>query len=99
MAAQRDLPDMPDWRAAGALNKLRFESVPAASLLRLTRSPTTEPYFGRRGCNRFDDPLKQFGVLYAAGHSRTQAFEHLGIRRQRIVNAHRQSKEYWLTPT
>ncbi|WP_168160022.1 RES family NAD+ phosphorylase [Steroidobacter denitrificans] len=34
----------------------------------MTRSPATEPYFGKTGGNRFDDPLRAFGVCYAGDH-------------------------------
>lgn len=49
---------------------LKPAKVAIASLVRLTRFPRTEPYWGRRATHRFDDtwPIKptQFGVLYAA---------------------------------
>jgi hypothetical protein len=35
-------------------------------LVRLSRYPATEPYFGKRARDRFDDPKGKFGVCYAA---------------------------------
>jgi hypothetical protein len=40
--------------------------VPVERLVRLSRRPTTELWWGRAGSGRFDDPLQQFGVCYAA---------------------------------
>jgi hypothetical protein len=55
---------VPDFagRDAGRLQLVEFD---AARLVRITRYPDTEPYFGRQKRNRFDDPSRQFGVLYA----------------------------------
>jgi hypothetical protein len=35
-------------------------------LLRLSRFPATEPYWGKRKAYRFDDPAQAFGTTYAA---------------------------------
>jgi hypothetical protein len=40
--------------------------VDVGSLVRLSRSPATEPWFGRQATGRFDDPKGKFGVCYAA---------------------------------
>jgi hypothetical protein len=40
--------------------------VPVHRLVRLSRRPATEPWWGRAASGRFDDPLHQFGVCYAA---------------------------------
>ena len=44
---------------------LAIERVEPATLVRVTRYPDTEPYFGKSAGNRFDDPLRGFGVCYA----------------------------------
>jgi hypothetical protein len=38
--------------------------VEPAELVRITRRPATEPWFGKSASNRFDDPAKVFGVCY-----------------------------------
>ncbi len=42
--------------------------VPAAGLFRISKFPSGEPYFGRAGANRFDDPTRtkrrRFGTCY-----------------------------------
>ena len=45
---------------------LRPAEVSARSMVRLSRRPLFEPWFGRSASGRFDDPLCQFGVCYAA---------------------------------
>jgi hypothetical protein len=40
--------------------------VPVERLVRLSRRPATEPWWGRAAAGRFDDPLQRFGVCYAA---------------------------------
>lgn len=40
--------------------------VPVDHLVRLSRHPATEPWWGRAAAGRFDDPLQRFGVCYAA---------------------------------
>lgn len=57
---------VPDLAAARDNGKLRLVERDASTLLRLTRRPATEPYFGRNKVSRFDDPLQQYGVTYAA---------------------------------
>ena len=57
---------VPDLAAARDNGKLRLVERDASTLLRLTRRPATEPYFGRNKVFRFDDPLQQYGVTYAA---------------------------------
>lgn len=54
-------PPPPDF-AALALEVTRVDPV---SCVRVTRHPDTEPFFGKSGGNRFDDPLRGFGVCYA----------------------------------
>lgn len=53
--------------------KLDVEHVDPAALVRVSRHDTGEPYFGRTGGCRFDDPLKVFGTCYL-GFSLTTAF-------------------------
>lgn len=50
---------------------LRPVDVPARSMVRLSRRPLSEPWFGRSASGRFDDPLGQFGVCYAADDTAT----------------------------
>jgi hypothetical protein len=57
---------VPDFAAACAKGTLRLVPCLASSLLRLTRRPDSEPYYGKRKASRFDDPLQQYGVTYAA---------------------------------
>ncbi len=45
---------------------LRPVEVSARSMVRLSRRPQTEPWFGRSASGRFDDPFGRFGVCYAA---------------------------------
>lgn len=40
--------------------------VPVQRLVRLSRRPATEPWWGRAASGRFDDPQQEFGVCYAA---------------------------------
>lgn len=54
-------PPPPDF-AALALEAVQVDPV---SCIRITRYPDTEPFFGKTGGNRFDDPLRGFGVCYA----------------------------------
>lgn len=48
---------------------LTVAPVPASRLFRISRFPTGEPFFGRSGGNRFDDPLpakrRRYGTCYA----------------------------------
>ena len=55
-----------NFKGAVAHGKLQLVSVEASTLLRLSMSPLTEPYFGKRNAARWDDPQRQFGVAYAA---------------------------------
>jgi len=57
---------LPDFAAAQARGALDFVMTDIASLLRLTRFPATEPWWGATVRYRFDDPLGAFGVSYAA---------------------------------
>lgn len=45
---------------------LRPVEVSARSMVRLSRRSLSELWFGRRASGRFDDPLGQFGICYAA---------------------------------
>ena len=49
-----------------AEHELTVREIPAPLLVRISRRPASEPYFGRTGANRFDDPLRVYGVCYAA---------------------------------
>ena len=53
--------------------KLDIEYVDPSALVRVSRHDTGEPYFGRSGGCRFDDPLKSFGTCYL-GFNLTVAF-------------------------
>jgi len=44
--------------------ELQTVSVDTSDLVRISRHDSGEPFFGRRGANRFDDPAKQFGSCY-----------------------------------
>lgn len=44
---------------------LEVAQVDPVSCVRITRYRDTEPFFGKTGGNRFDDPLRGFGVCYA----------------------------------
>lgn len=57
---------IPDFAAARIRGTLRLVGRHASDLMRLSRWPATEPYFGRHKASRFDDPLQQYGVSYAA---------------------------------
>jgi hypothetical protein len=48
----------------GALKLGIIEQAPS-HIVRVTRFPDTEPYFGRTRSHRFDDPEGRFGVCYA----------------------------------
>ncbi len=47
--------------------------VPPTSLIRVSRYTTGEPFFGRTGTCRFDDPAQRFGTCYL-GFDLTVAF-------------------------
>lgn len=64
---------VPDFAALHDDGKLQLVERDASTLLRLSRWPATELYFGRNKASRFDDPLQQYGVAYAA-HSLEVAF-------------------------
>lgn len=57
---------VPDFAALYNDGKLRLLERDASTLLRLTRWPATELYFGRNKVSRFDDALQQYGVAYVA---------------------------------
>ncbi len=40
-------------------------NIQPGAMTRISRFPDAEPYFGRSGGNRFDDPLRRYGVCYA----------------------------------
>lgn len=46
--------------------RLTATPVAVSRLLRLSRFPGTEPWWGRTGRYRFDDPDGGFGVTYCA---------------------------------
>jgi hypothetical protein len=50
---------------------LRPVEVSVKQLVRLSRRPMTEPWFGHRASGRFDDPQGLFGVCYAADDEAT----------------------------
>lgn len=47
------------------LLELDITLVEPAALVRISAHAQGEPYFGRSGGNRFDDPNKQYGTCYA----------------------------------
>lgn len=55
-----------DFGAARAAGYLRVRRIDARQLLRLTRFPKTEPYWGKGKAYRFDDPAQAFGTTYTA---------------------------------
>lgn len=55
-----------DFAAARAAGRFNVVSLDARRLLRLTRFPLTEPYWGKRKAYRFDDPAQRYGASYAA---------------------------------
>jgi len=44
---------------------LDIEQIDPSALFRISAHATGEPYFGRSGGNRFDDPAKEYGTCYA----------------------------------
>jgi RES domain len=60
------LSALPDFAAAIAAGKLRLTTLAAHRLMRLSRSPATEPWWGKNKSYRFDDPAQSYGVTYAA---------------------------------
>jgi len=57
---------VPDFAALRNDANLHLVERDASTLLRLSRWPATELYFGRNKISRFDDALQQYGVAYAA---------------------------------
>lgn len=57
---------LPNLAAARASGQWPLVEVDAARLLRLTRFPKSEPYWGRARRYRFDDPAGVYGVTYGA---------------------------------
>jgi hypothetical protein len=55
-----------DFAAARAAGTLRVIRLDATRLLRLSRFPATEPYWGKRKAYRFDDPAQVYGATYCA---------------------------------
>jgi hypothetical protein len=44
--------------------KLKTSAIAVSRLFRVSRHATGEPYFGRSGANRFDDPARGYGTCY-----------------------------------
>lgn len=57
-----------DFAAARAAGSLRVIKVDPTRLLRLTRFPETEPYWGKGKAYRFDDQAQVYGATYTALH-------------------------------
>ncbi|MDM5179652.1 RES family NAD+ phosphorylase [Massilia sp. DJPM01] len=55
-----------DFKAAAAAGILHIFPIHVNRLLRLSRFPATEPYWGKSKAFRFDDPAQVFGTSYAA---------------------------------
>ncbi|QPI52099.1 RES family NAD+ phosphorylase [Massilia antarctica] len=55
-----------DFKAAAAAGIVHILPLHVNRLLRLSRFPATEPYWGKSKAYRFDDPAEVFGVTYAA---------------------------------
>lgn len=55
-----------DFAAARAARYLSVINLDVGRLLRLSRFPRTEPYWGKRKAYRFDDPAQLYGASYAA---------------------------------
>lgn len=55
-----------DLVSARTAKRLQIKKVLATDLLRLTRLPATEPYWGKGKVYRFDDPAQVFGATYTA---------------------------------
>lgn len=55
-----------DFAAARAAGNLATAEIDPTRLLRLTRFPKTEPYWGKNKAYRFDDPAQIYGATYAA---------------------------------
>lgn len=58
--------DVDNFRRGVKASLHRVIHVDPTTLLRLTRFPSTEPYWGKNKAYRFDDPKQMFGVTYAA---------------------------------
>ena len=61
---------------------VRSWSGPAFRICRIERDPV---YFGKQALSRFDDPRREFGVLYAAG-SAEGSFVETCIRDERLAD-------------
>lgn len=61
-----DLSSGVDFAAARAAGNLTITEIDSTSLLRLTRFPATEPYWGKKKDYRFDDPAQVYGATYTA---------------------------------
>jgi hypothetical protein len=57
------LPLDPPARNLGAI-PLATKVIAASSLYRISRHASGEPFFGRSGGNRFDDPSRRYGTCY-----------------------------------
>ena len=69
---------------------MRRWSGPAFRICRIGRDPI---HFGRQALSRFDDPRREFGVLYAAG-SAEGAFVETCIRDERPGEGHCRSQAF-----
>lgn len=61
MSLQAPAADFPQ-------HHLKVRDVSVTSLKRIGRRNTGEPYFGKHGAYRFDDPQKHFGTCYCGQH-------------------------------
>lgn len=61
MASALTAPPAP---AAFAALPLSVRNVKVSRLVRISRFSSGEPFFGRAGANRFDDPSQVFGTCY-----------------------------------
>jgi hypothetical protein len=62
----QDLSSGWDFTAARATGNLSVTEIDPTRLLRLTRFPKTEPYWGKGKAYRFDDPAQVYGATYTA---------------------------------
>lgn len=53
-------------KAAAAAGRVRVSPLDVHQLLRLTKFPQSEPFWGKFKSRRFDDPAQIFGTTYAA---------------------------------
>lgn len=55
-----------DFKSAATAGHLHIKRIAATALIRLTRFPKTEPYWGKGKAYRFDDPDQLYGATYTA---------------------------------